>query len=159
MLQAELEALSAADRRRVCPELAGPSRTHPRFGTPGGEGTLSFASNDYLGLAAHPALAAAAAAAAARDGFGASASRLVTGDLPAHRGLEDALAAFVDLPAALLFPTGYQTNVGVLGALAGPEDVIVSDALNHASIIDGCRLTRARVVVYPHGDAAAAPWG
>ncbi|HSY38891.1 MAG TPA: 8-amino-7-oxononanoate synthase, partial [Polyangia bacterium] len=121
-----------------------------------GEPRLSFCSNDYLGLAAHPELASAAAVAAARDGFGASASRLVSGDLPAHRQLEAALARFFDRPAALLFPTGYQTNIGVLTALAGPDDVIVSDALNHASIIDGCRLSRARIAVYPHGDPEGA---
>jgi 8-amino-7-oxononanoate synthase len=155
LLEADLEALAAVDRRRACPEMAGASRVRPRLGD-GAPPLLCFASNDYLGLGAHPALAEAAAAAAARDGFGASASRLVTGDLPAHRELEAALARFVGLPAALLFPSGYQTNIGVLGALAGPEDLIVSDALNHASIIDGCRLTRARVAVYPHRDAEAA---
>jgi 8-amino-7-oxononanoate synthase len=155
LLEGDLEALAAADRRRACPELSGASRVRPYLGAH--EPPLrSFASNDYLGLAAHPALAEAAAAAAARDGFGASASRLVTGDLPAHRELETALAGFVGLPAALLFPSGYQTNIGVLGALAGPEDLVVSDALNHASIVDGCRLTRARVAIYPHRDAAAA---
>ena len=159
LLAAELEALAVTDRRRSCPELAGLSRARPWLATPGGDGAmalLSFASNDYLGLAAHPALAAAAAEVAARDGFGASASRLVTGDLPAHRTLEAGLASFVGLPSALLFPSGYQTNLGVLCALAGPDDLIVSDALNHASIIDGCRLTRARVAVYPHLDAATA---
>jgi 8-amino-7-oxononanoate synthase len=117
---------------------------------------VSFCSNDYLGLASHPALAAAAAEAARRDGFGASASRLVSGDLPAHRRLEAALADFLSAPAALLFPTGYQANLGVLTALAGPNDLIVSDALNHASLIDGCRLSRARVSVFPHRDAGAA---
>ena len=152
-LEAELAELAALGRRRACTELAGISRTNPAVSA---EPRLSFCSNDYLGLAGHPALAAAAAAAAARDGFGASASRLVSGDLPAHRQLEKALAHFFGRPAALLFPTGYQTNIGVLTALAGPNDVIVSDALNHASIIDGCRLSRARVAVYPHADAEAA---
>src|SRR5437763_9860453 len=117
---------------------------------------LSFCSNDYLGLASHPSLAMAAATAAARDGYGASASRLVSGDLPAHRSLESALAAFLDRPAALTFPSGYQTNLGVLTALANRDDLIVSDALNHASLVDGCRLSRARVAVYRHGDARAA---
>jgi 8-amino-7-oxononanoate synthase len=156
LLEAELEALTRADRRRACPELAGASRARPRLASDGGAALVSFASNDYLGLAAHPALAAAAAEAVTREGFGASASRLVSGDLPAHRALESGLAGFVGLPAALLFPSGYQTNIGVLGALAGPEDLIVSDAMNHASIIDGCRLTRARISVYPHRDAAEA---
>ena len=153
VLEAELAELASVDRHRACPEVAGPSRTSV---TLSGERRLSFSSNDYLGLADHPALAAAAAAAAERDGFGASASRLVSGDLPAHRHLEDELARFFDREAALVFPTGYQTNIGVLTALAGPDDVIVSDALNHASIIDGCRLSRARIAIYPHGDADAA---
>src|SRR5205814_5669537 len=120
------------------------------------EPRVSFSSTDYLGLANHPALSAAAGDAAARDGFGASAARLVSGDLPAHRELESDLARFLARQAALVFPTGYQTNIGVLAALAGPDDVIVSDALNHASIVDGCRLARARIAVYPHGDAGAA---
>jgi 8-amino-7-oxononanoate synthase len=153
LLEAELEALAAVDRRRACPEAAGSSRVAIEIG---GRPMLSFCSNDYLGLASHPALSAAAAEASARDGFGASASRLVSGDLPSHRTLEAALAGFLDRPAALVFPTGYQTNVGVLTALAGREDLVVSDALNHASLVDGCRLSRARVEIYPHGDAAAA---
>src|SRR5262252_3577717 len=152
-LAAELDALAAIDRRRACPEAAGSSRVQIEVG---GRSMLSFCSNDYLGLGSHPALPAAAAEAAAREGFGASASRLVAGDLPAHRKLESTLAAYLGRPAALVFPTGYQTNVGVLTALAGREDLIVSDALNHASLVDGCRLSRARVEIYPHADAAAA---
>jgi 7-keto-8-aminopelargonate synthetase-like enzyme len=137
LLETELEALAGADRLRRCPELAGSSRVRVAVGA---ESRVSFCSNDYLGLANHPALAAAAAAASARDGFGASAARLVSGDLPAHRELESELAGFLGRQAALVFPTGYQTNIGVLTALAGPDDVIVSDSLNHASIVDGCRL-------------------
>src|SRR5262245_10642701 len=117
---------------------------------------LSLCSNDYLGLASHPALATAAATAAVRDRLGASASRLVSGVLPPHRELEAVFAATLDRPAALVFPTGYQTNLGVLTALAGRDDLIVSDALNHASLVDGCRLSRARVAIYPHGSARAA---
>jgi 8-amino-7-oxononanoate synthase len=153
VLDAELAALTAQNRRRACPEVAGLSRTAI---TVSGEPRLSFCSNDYLGLAGHPALASAAGLAAARDGFGGSASRLVSGDLPALRLLEARLARFLGRQAALVFPSGYQTNIGVLTALAGPEDVIVSDALNHASIIDGCRLSRARIAVYPHADASTA---
>jgi 8-amino-7-oxononanoate synthase len=153
MLEAELDALGVVNRRRACPEAAGLSRVHPALA---GRSMLSFCSNDYLGLASHPALAKAAADAAARDGAGASASRLVSGDLPAHRSLEAGLAAFLGRPAALAFPSGYQTNVGVLTALAGRDDLIVSDSLNHASLVDGCRLSRARVAVYRHGDARAA---
>jgi 8-amino-7-oxononanoate synthase len=153
ILEAELKSLAELDRRRACPEAEGRSRVHPRLP---GQAMLSFCSNDYLGLASHPGLAGAAAEAANRDGYGASASRLVAGDLPAHRSLEATLAAFLDRPAALVFPTGYQTNIGVMTALAGQDDLIVSDALNHASLVDGCRLSRARVAIYPHGDAAAA---
>jgi 8-amino-7-oxononanoate synthase len=152
-LEAELAALAAADRLRACPAVSGISRVTPAIA---GDTHLAFCSNDYLGLAGHPALAAAAALAAREQGFGASAARLVSGDLPAHRALEERLAAFLGRESALIFPTGYQTNLGVLTALAGPDDVIVSDALNHASLIDGCRLSRARVAVYPHADAGAA---
>jgi 8-amino-7-oxononanoate synthase len=155
-LQAELAALAVADRLRSCPELAGASRTRPADPTGAERALVSFASNDYLGLAGHAALRAAAAAAAVTEGFGAGAARLVSGDLPSHRALEQALATFLQRPAALLFPTGYQANLGVITALAGPEDLIASDAANHASLIDGCRLSRATVVVYAHADPAAA---
>jgi 8-amino-7-oxononanoate synthase len=153
VLQAELDALQSAGRLRACLDLDGPSRQRPL----GPTGPLvSFASNDYLGLASHPEIVAAAAEAAAREGFGAAAARLVTGDLPAHRALERDLAVYLRRATALLFPTGYQANIGVITALAGPLDLIVSDALNHASIIDGCRLSRATVAVYAHADPAAA---
>jgi 8-amino-7-oxononanoate synthase len=156
-LETELAALTALDRRRSCPEVSGPSRTALQVGdTP----LISFCTNDYLGLAFHPDLGAAATRAGASEGWGASASRLVSGDLPSHRALERALAAYLDFlsdrPSVLTFPTGYQTNLGVVTALAGRDDLIVSDALNHASLIDGCRLSRAQVAVYPHGDAGAA---
>jgi 8-amino-7-oxononanoate synthase len=153
MLEAELAALTSANRLRACPPVSGQSRVNVDVG---GEPRLAFCSNDYLGLASHPALAEAASIAAAEQGFGSSAARLVSGDLPAHRQLEERLAAYSGRPAALVFPSGYQTNLGVLTALARPDDLIVSDALNHASLIDGCRLSRARVAVYPHRDARAA---
>jgi 8-amino-7-oxononanoate synthase len=152
-LEAELDALARVERRRACPEVDGLPRAHPFVA---GRAVTAFCSNDYLGLAAHPALAEAAAAAAHREGSGASASRLVSGDMPSHRALEHALAPFLGTPSALLFPSGYQTNIGVLTALVGSEDLIVSDSLNHASIIDGCRLSRAQVAVYPHADVATA---
>ncbi|HVZ74684.1 MAG TPA: 8-amino-7-oxononanoate synthase [Polyangia bacterium] len=152
-LQAELDALARADRLRACPEVAGPSRRHIRIAD---RPFVSFCSNDYLGLADHPALIAAAARAAKGEGVGAGAARLVSGDLPSHRALEADLAHFLGREAALLFPTGYQTNVGTVSALAGPEDLVVSDALNHASLIDGCRLSRATVAVYDHANPASA---
>jgi 8-amino-7-oxononanoate synthase len=157
VLQSELDALSRADRLRACPEVFGASRQRLVLGSSATVRELvSFCSNDTLGLASHGALAEAAAAAAKRDGFGAGAARLVSGDLPSHRTLEAALARFLGRQAALLFPTGYQANLGTLAALAGPEDLVASDAANHASLIDGCRLSRANVAVYPHADAAGA---
>ncbi len=123
--------------------------------TVGGRPLLMLASNNYLGLATHPRVRAAAAAAAERYGCGSGASRLVAGDLALHHDLEGRLAAFKHAPAALLFTSGYHANIGVIPALVGPGDQIFSDELNHASIIDGCRLARARVIVYPHRDATA----
>jgi 8-amino-7-oxononanoate synthase len=153
ILEAELADLASRDRLRSCPELAGPSRIRPLAEA---RPLLSFSSNDYLGLTSHPALLAAAAATADSDGFGAGAARLVTGNLPAHRQLEATLASALQRPAALAFPSGYQANIGAITALAGPTDLIVSDAANHASLIDGCRLTRARIAVYRHADVRAA---
>lgn len=153
ILSDELDSLRAADRLRSLPELAGRSRQRPNG--PGGP-LVSFASNDYLGLASHPSVLTAAAEVATREGFGAGAARLVTGDLPAHRALERDLASYLGRPHALLFPTGYQANIGVLSTLAGPHDLIVSDAFNHASLIDGCRLSQATVAIYAHADADAA---
>jgi 8-amino-7-oxononanoate synthase len=113
---------------------------------------VSFASNDYLGLSAHPAVAAAAHEAIDRWGTGATASRLVVGTRPIHDDLEAALARWKGAEAALVFPTGYHANLSVLATVAGPDVTVVSDELNHASIIDGCRLSRAQVRVARHGD-------
>ncbi len=116
---------------------------------------VSFASNDYLGLTAHPAVLAAAHEALDRWGAGAGGSRLITGSRPVHHELEEELAAWKGTDRAVVFPTGYATNLGVLATLGGPGVRIVSDALNHASIIDGTRLARAEVAVAPHGDVEA----
>jgi 8-amino-7-oxononanoate synthase len=113
---------------------------------------LSFASNDYLGLSRHPAVVAGAHAALDRWGAGAGAARLVAGALPVHAELEAALAGWKREEAALLFPTGYAANLGVLGTFAGAGVRVLSDERNHASIVDGCRLSRAEVCVYRHGD-------
>jgi 8-amino-7-oxononanoate synthase len=121
----------------------------------GGVELLSFCSNDYLGLANHPGLIAAATAGLQRYGVGAGSSALVTGHMDVHEALTEALARFVGLPRALLFSSGYLANVGAITALAAPGDAIFSDALNHASLIDGCRLSRATVHRYPHLDLAA----
>ncbi|MBX3620961.1 MAG: 8-amino-7-oxononanoate synthase [Rhizobacter sp.] len=119
-----------------------------------GRPLVSFASNDYLGLAQHPALIAAAQEAAARYGVGATASALVCGHEAPHEALEAELAAFVGRPRALYFGSGYLANVGLVPALVGRGDAVFSDALNHACLIDGVRLSRAEAHVYPHLDLA-----
>jgi 8-amino-7-oxononanoate synthase len=120
------------------------------------EGTdvVSFASNDYLGLSAHPKVVAAAGDALERWGTGAGASRLVTGSRPVHRELERTLAEWKRTDAAICFPTGFAANLGALTVLGGPGVQVFSDELNHASIIDGCRLSRSTVTVYRHRDVA-----
>lgn len=146
------EALSELER-------AGLLRTPLRISGPqgpeieiAGRRVLCFCSNNYLGLANHPALAEASQAAVRTDGVGAAASRLITGTMDAHQDAELACADFLGAPAVALFSTGYAANVGTLQALVGPGDAIFSDALNHASLIDGCRLSRAEVHVYSHRD-------
>ena len=121
----------------------------------GGRPLKLFSSNDYLGLSAHPEVRAAAAAAAAEVGMGPRGAALVCGHTTEHEALEAELASLKGVEAALLFPTGFQANLAVLGALGGPDVTFFSDALNHASIIDGCRLGRPKAVqVYRHRDAA-----
>ena len=117
-----------------------------------GRELLCFSSNNYLGFADHPLLAAAGITALTTAGSGSGASRLISGNMSAHQEAETALAAYVGQPAARLFSSGYAANVGSLQALAEPGDVLFSDALNHASLIDGCRLSRARVERYRHTD-------
>lgn len=145
----ELAALEQRDLLRRLRPLAGPSAAEV---TVEGRRVLLFSSNNYLGLATHPALRAAAAEAIRRWGCGAGASRLIAGHLELHATVEAALADFKGTEAALLFPSGYQANVGAITALVGRGDHVFSDALNHASIIDGCRLSRATVHVFPHRD-------
>jgi 8-amino-7-oxononanoate synthase len=123
-----------------------------------GDAVVSFASNDYLGLTHHPTVKAAAIEAIERWGTGAGASRLIVGSRPVHDELESRLAAWRGTEAALLFPTGYAANIGLLATLGGPGVRICSDELNHASLIDGCRLAAQRgaeVRVYPHTDVDA----
>ncbi|MHB8417375.1 MAG: 8-amino-7-oxononanoate synthase [Myxococcales bacterium] len=117
-----------------------------------GRELLNLSSNDYLSLAAHPKIREAAAEAARRFGAGAGASRLLGGDLPIHRELEAELAELKGTEDAVVFPSGYHANTGVIPALVDEGDAVFSDELNHASIVDGCRLSRARRVVYRHGD-------
>ena len=120
-----------------------------------GRDVICACSNDYLGFANDPRLLAAGVDALETHGAGASASRLISGTMRVHREAEVALARHVALPAARLFSSGYAANVGTLAALATRDDLIFSDSLNHASLIDGCRLSRACVIRYPHGDVAA----
>jgi glycine C-acetyltransferase/8-amino-7-oxononanoate synthase len=142
----ELKALGLSRRTRL---VSGPQGPHVVLD---GKPVVLLCSNNYLGLADHPRVRTAAADAAMRWGVGAGASRLVSGTMTVHRRLEERLAAFEGRETALLFGSGYLTNAGVVSALARPGDVVFSDALNHASIIDGCRLSRAEVFVYNHRD-------
>ncbi|HEX3693550.1 MAG TPA: 8-amino-7-oxononanoate synthase [Solirubrobacteraceae bacterium] len=143
---AELESLGLSRRLRT---VSGPQGAHV---TLDGEPVLLLCSNNYLGLADHPRVREAAAQAARELGAGAGASRLVSGTMDVHRLLERALADFEQTEACVLFGSGYLANLGTIGALAGPGDTIFSDALNHASIVDGCRAARAEVLVYRHLD-------
>jgi len=148
-IEEALSELEAAGLLRRPLRISGPQGPEVEID---GRPVLCFCSNNYLGLANHPALAAASNASAYREGVGAAASRLITGTMDAHRDAEVAYADFVRAPAAALFSSGYAANVGTIQALAGPDDAVFSDALNHASLIDGCRLSRARVHVYAHRD-------
>ena len=124
-----------------------------------GKPVLLLCSNNYLGLADHPRVREAAAEAAMRYGAGAGASRLISGTMRIHRRLEERLAEFKGYEAALLFGSGYLANSGVVQALARQGDVVFSDSLNHASIVDGCRLAGAETFVYDHGDLDHLAWG
>ena len=148
----ELDAVRAAGRWRALRILDGAGPEHV---TEDGTKVVSFASNDYLGLAAHPDVVAAAAEAAQQWGAGAGSSRLVVGSRPVHHELEAQLAAWRGAEAALVLASGYQANLAVLTTF-GPGCRVVSDELNHASIIDGCRLARAEVCVYRHNDVEHA---
>jgi glycine C-acetyltransferase len=117
-----------------------------------GREVINFSSNNYLGLANHPALREAAKEAIDRYGCGSGASRLISGNMTLHVELESKIAKLKGTEAALVFNSGFQANTGVIPVLVGDGDVILSDALNHASIIDGCRLSRAKIIVYGHGD-------
>ena len=155
-IEARLDELEALGLRRRTRLISGPQGPHVLLD---GKPALLLCSNNYLGLADHPRVRHAAAEAAMRWGVGAGASRLVSGTMTIHRRLEERLAAFKRREAALLFGSGYLANSGVIAALARPGDVIFSDELNHASIIDGCRLSRAEVFVYEHGDVEHLGWG
>ena len=144
-----LAALGRLGLRRRMRLIDGPQGPRVRID---GADALLLCSNNYLGLADHPRVREAAALATERYGAGAGASRLISGSMTLHRKLEERLAAFKRTEAALLFGSGYLANTGTIAALAGKGDVVFSDELNHASIIDGCRLSRAETYVYRHRD-------
>jgi glycine C-acetyltransferase/8-amino-7-oxononanoate synthase len=149
---AELEGLGLSRRLRMVSGPQGPTVLLD------GRPVLLLCSNNYLGLADHPRVREAAADAAMRWGVGAGASRLVSGTMTIHHRLEERLADFKRSEACLLFGSGYLANIGVIGALAPRGAAVFSDELNHASIIDGCRLSRAEVVVYRHRDVEHLDW-
>lgn len=136
-------------RRKIADSACGPELTVD------GKDVVAFCSNDYLGLAAHPAIAEALAAAARQHGVGSGASHLISGHHRLHQKLETRLAEFTGAQRCLSFSTGYMANLALITALCGREDAVFSDALNHASLIDACRLSRATVHRYPHRDLAA----
>lgn len=140
-------------RKAELRERAGLARSlRPR---PVDDPVIDLAGNDYLGLARHPEVVAAARAALAGYGLGATASRLVRGSTEVHAALEAELAGWLGAEGALVYSSGYLANLGVVRALAGPHDLVISDAHNHASLVDGGRAARARVVVTPHADVSA----
>ena len=144
-----LAAIRARGTHRRMRVLSGAQA--PRM-TVDGRDVLLFASSNYLDLAHHPEVVDAATRAARDYGCAAGGSRLITGNLDIHEALEEELADFLGTESALAFNTGYMANVGVIPALVGEGDFLISDSLNHASIIDGARLSRAQVRVFPHGD-------
>jgi glycine C-acetyltransferase/8-amino-7-oxononanoate synthase len=155
-IEARLEELAALGLHRRTRVISGPQGAHVVLDD---KPVLLLCSNNYLGLADHPRVRTAAAEAAMRWGVGSGASRLVSGTMTVHRRLEERLAEFKRREAALLFGSGYLANCGVVASLGRPGDVVFSDALNHASIIDGCRLSRAEVFVYQHCDVEHLQWG
>jgi 8-amino-7-oxononanoate synthase len=151
-LAQELKRLRRDNLYRARRTLEGPQGVRPIVD---GRSMLSFCSNDYLGLAAHPGLAEALRDGVSRYGVGSGAAHLITGHSEAHRRLEEALADFTGRPRALLFSTGYMANLGVLSALCDRGEQVYADRLNHASLNDGARLAGARLKRYPHADVAA----
>ncbi len=155
-IESRLEELRASGLHRRLRLIEGAQGPHVQLD---GEPVLLLCSNNYLGLADHPRVREAAAEAALGWGAGAGGSRLISGNMAPHRRLEERLAAFKGYEAALLFGSGYLANVGAISALAGRNTVVFSDELNHASIVDGCRLARADTFVYRHGDVEHLAWG
>jgi 8-amino-7-oxononanoate synthase len=155
-IEARLSELRAMGLQRRIRLVSGPQGPHVVLD---GKPVLLLCSDNYLGLADHPRVREAAADAAMRWGVGAGASRLTSGTMTLHRRLEERLAAFARRDSALLFGSRWHANAGVIAALARPGDVVFSDEANHASVIDGCRLSRAEVFVYDHCDVEHLAWG
>ena len=151
-LKERLEYLKKAGLYRVLRPLGGPQSTTAIID---GKRVLQLSSNNYLGLANHPRLKTAAKEAIEKYGSGSGASRLVCGNLELNEKLEDRIARLKKKESTLLFNTGYMANIGILSALMGEGDVIFSDEFNHASIIDGCMMSKAQIKVYPHKDMDA----
>ncbi|NOZ01280.1 MAG: 8-amino-7-oxononanoate synthase, partial [Deltaproteobacteria bacterium] len=149
---AQLEAIRKSGLYRTMSTVSSPQG--PEF-VLDGRSVVNFSGNDSLGLANHPRVRAAAHRAIDEYGAGSGASRLTSGNLAVTRDLEDALAQFLGSERTLLFSSGFQANSGVIPALAGPRTLILSDQRNHASLIDGIRLSRARRIIYPHNDVQA----
>jgi 8-amino-7-oxononanoate synthase len=148
-IEEELASLGHRGLRRRVAVRTGPQSARV---SSDGQDLVNFGSNDYLALAADPRLAAAAAEAAEMEGWGSGASPLILGFGPSHQRLQDRLAQFEGTEAALVFSSGFAANTGTIAALVGPGDAVYTDRNNHASLLDGCRLSRADVRVYPHGD-------
>ena len=152
-LSAELDSLKAQGLYRTLRQLSGPQAARSTFD---GRSVVNLSSNNYLGLANHPALAARAMEAIERLGVGSGAVRTIAGTMDIHMELERKLAEFKRVEAVVVFQSGFTANAGTVSSILTREDVIISDELNHASIIDGCRLSRAPIKVFPHKDVDAA---
>jgi glycine C-acetyltransferase len=148
-LTQEISDLKEKGRYRCLRRMSTPQETEIAIE---GKKLINFSSNNYLGLANHPEVVQAFIEYARKYGVGAGASRLISGHMEVHAELEEALAGFKGAEACLTFSSGYLANLGILGTLGGQEATIFSDEMNHASIVDGCRLARARVEVYRHAD-------
>ena len=148
-LKTELDSLRKASLYRQLRWFEGPQS--PRT-TVNGRNCILLSSNNYLGLTDHPQVKDAACQALARWGTGSGGSRLISGNFLLYKELEEKIAQFKNTEEVIVFSSGYLANIGTISSLAGPEDAVISDELNHASIIDGCRLSRARVVIFGHKD-------
>src|SRR3990170_813160 len=151
-IEQELSRLKDAGLYRHMPLIQGPQEPKVKIN---GKDVILLCSNNYLGLANHPKVKEASISAIEKYGFGSGASRLVSGNMELHEELEQRIARFKDTEAALVFNSGYHANIGIIPALASRDNLIFSDKLNHASIVDACILSRARLIRYPHKDMDA----